>query len=609
MGWENRTVRERVDIKINRIGDFTDDYLDGTLYVNRRYQRKLVWGISDKKKLIDSILMGIPLPAFYFVTYDVPDLGLEDIFEVVDGVQRIDAIVSFMLGKFGVKYNGKVCYFDPYAHNSTMALALNNDKRLIRHDEESYLPKDVCREFQKTQMVTIITGADDAKVELIFSRLNSTGRKISSHDLRQSSAIGEFPDLVRRIASDIRLDYTYNDSICFSDMQKISVGDKADGYGVDVNTVFWSRHDLIRPQNLKESKDEEIIETLLAKYLLKDFKKSKVSLDDLYTSGTKLNTKIEQKVAELGKSNLEDQFRRTFDVIDTMFISVGSDFSSFLFDSKVTSNKDECFSILFLAIHRLLCEGYVVGNNHTILDAITESKDILLEFTKHDYVDYGKFDKAVGIIYKILQPAFSYCVEREVSSVEKLIVERLSYSTIEQQMIEFKIGITDFETGEVNDNVIHDIAKTLVAMSNNVNAKEQGLVVVGIADNLQQFNNWSKQYTGVPVIVNQHFVPGIDDEAERKWGSIDAYSRYFANRIAAEDISEPLKQFIMDSFVVITFYSRTLLVFMSSDQGTTSYYNGHKYVRQGNSTVCVDGNINNSNAIKTQTVNGPIHAF
>ena len=215
----------------------------------------------------------------------------------------------------------------------------------------------------------------------------------------------------------------------------------------------------------------------------------------------------------------------------------------------------------------------------------------------------------MGIIYKILQPAFSYCVEREVSSVEKLIVERLSYSTIEQQMIEFKIGITDFETGEVNDNVIHDIAKTLVAMSNNVNAKEQGLVVVGIADNLQQFNNWSKQYTGVPVIVNQHFVPGIDDEAERKWGSIDAYSRYFANRIAAEDISEPLKQFIMDSFVVITFYSRTLLVFMSSDQGTTSYYNGHKYVRQGNSTVCVDGNINNSNAIKTQTVNGPIHAF
>ncbi len=37
-------------------------YRDGKLLVNRRYQRKLVWTVDEKQKLIDSILLGYPLP-------------------------------------------------------------------------------------------------------------------------------------------------------------------------------------------------------------------------------------------------------------------------------------------------------------------------------------------------------------------------------------------------------------------------------------------------------------------------------------------------------------------------------------------------------------------
>jgi len=38
------------------------DYRDGKLIVNRRYQRKLVWTIEEKQKLIDSILHDYPIP-------------------------------------------------------------------------------------------------------------------------------------------------------------------------------------------------------------------------------------------------------------------------------------------------------------------------------------------------------------------------------------------------------------------------------------------------------------------------------------------------------------------------------------------------------------------
>jgi uncharacterized protein with ParB-like and HNH nuclease domain len=39
-------------------------YRDGQLVVNRQYQRKLVWTVSEKQSLIDSILKDYPLPLF-----------------------------------------------------------------------------------------------------------------------------------------------------------------------------------------------------------------------------------------------------------------------------------------------------------------------------------------------------------------------------------------------------------------------------------------------------------------------------------------------------------------------------------------------------------------
>ena len=39
-------------------------YRSGNLLVNRKYQRKLVWTIEEKEKLIGSILRGYPIPLF-----------------------------------------------------------------------------------------------------------------------------------------------------------------------------------------------------------------------------------------------------------------------------------------------------------------------------------------------------------------------------------------------------------------------------------------------------------------------------------------------------------------------------------------------------------------
>ena len=40
-------------------------YRENKLIVNRRYQRKLVWGIDEKAAFIDSVLKEYPVPLFF----------------------------------------------------------------------------------------------------------------------------------------------------------------------------------------------------------------------------------------------------------------------------------------------------------------------------------------------------------------------------------------------------------------------------------------------------------------------------------------------------------------------------------------------------------------
>ena len=57
-------------------------YKNKELLVNRRYQRKLVWTLEEKQKLIESILNGYPVPNI--LLSEVP--GGSGMFEIIDGM-------------------------------------------------------------------------------------------------------------------------------------------------------------------------------------------------------------------------------------------------------------------------------------------------------------------------------------------------------------------------------------------------------------------------------------------------------------------------------------------------------------------------------------------
>ena len=72
-------------------------YRNGVLVVNRKYQRKLVWTLQEKQKLIDSILNQYPIP---LVLLAERLNRSPSAFEILDGLQRLHTIVSFIENNF-----------------------------------------------------------------------------------------------------------------------------------------------------------------------------------------------------------------------------------------------------------------------------------------------------------------------------------------------------------------------------------------------------------------------------------------------------------------------------------------------------------------------------
>ena len=81
-------------------------YRLGNLLVNRKYQRKLIWSVEEKEKLIGSILKGYPIPLILLA--ERPQVHGSGKYEIVDGMQRLNAICGFIENLFAFK--GR--YFD-----------------------------------------------------------------------------------------------------------------------------------------------------------------------------------------------------------------------------------------------------------------------------------------------------------------------------------------------------------------------------------------------------------------------------------------------------------------------------------------------------------------
>ena len=68
-------------------------------------QRGFVWNKSQKRELIWSILMRRHIPRMAII------FTIDDVYEIIDGKQRLGAMLGFYYGEFSLEYEGKEYYY------------------------------------------------------------------------------------------------------------------------------------------------------------------------------------------------------------------------------------------------------------------------------------------------------------------------------------------------------------------------------------------------------------------------------------------------------------------------------------------------------------------
>lgn len=182
------------------IGEIVNMYRDGDLIVNPNFQRIFRWSLRQKTRLIESILMDIPMPSIFVYQNEAGR------WEVVDGVQRISTILEFM----GYLRD----------ENEEFLPSVNLEKTRKIPALENLKWKDIPIEphqldFKRYRLeVKIIKNTSDkhAKFE-VFQRLNTGGSLLSGQELRNSMLIManiNFYDWLIELAESIDFKNTIN---------------------------------------------------------------------------------------------------------------------------------------------------------------------------------------------------------------------------------------------------------------------------------------------------------------------------------------------------------------------------------------------------------------
>lgn len=94
----------RIDTRNLSVAQIYDMIKEKEIDLTPDFQRNFVWNsITEKSRLIESMLLRIPLPVFYFSE------DTDGILQVVDGMQRLTVISDFMDNKFPLKNLEYLC--------------------------------------------------------------------------------------------------------------------------------------------------------------------------------------------------------------------------------------------------------------------------------------------------------------------------------------------------------------------------------------------------------------------------------------------------------------------------------------------------------------------
>lgn len=284
-------------------------YSDDKLFVNRRYQRKLVWTLIEKQKLIDSILRRYPVPAILVAERE----NSPGTYEIIDGLQRLHAIISFIETAFPT-LERKSFGLDFFPTAKSRA----DDGHFTRSASQEHLSqKEVSTLLDYSLAMSVMRNATEADVDDVFGRINTYGHRLSDQERRQAGVENGFSTMVREMACTLRGDVS-TEILPLKSMPSISIDlpMTKHGYDIQADEVFWVRQGILRSTDLRDSMDKQCIADIAVCIVGGQMiERSKDELDHVYEPGHASSDRVLTALEVYGATRFAEEFKYCVDQI------------------------------------------------------------------------------------------------------------------------------------------------------------------------------------------------------------------------------------------------------------------------------------------------------
>lgn len=566
-------INEELSIKAMTVNQIYSLYIAQRLIVNRKYQRKLCWTIEEKRNFIDTISNGYPVPLFLLA---IDENGN---YEIIDGMQRLDAICTLIEQKYEL--------MDGHYNLESMpdTLALKRAGKIIQ--KKNILGLEKCKAIANYPLPVSIFSSRDNSIEEVFKRINSTGKHLSPQELRQIGVNTEYANMIRQLSSEIRGDSS-EDILLLNNMSKISLSNYRLKYTINVNDTFWIKNEIFPINDLRQSRDEEIIGFIIAGIILND---------KIFYTGNILNkfygytrnplstevpiemTQLQNGIDRIGIDNIKNRFYHVMSCIKDILAYANTSFRKIIGANSSISDISLQFHIVFMAIYRLMIKEN--RNEYDVKYIVDKLRGNCRSLVSGDLRIDERINAAVDMIYGLIESGFQNGETEDpaIDDWSMKCVNLLNRSRTEQVLYDFKIGLVEYSETRFTGDIVEKVLKTLTAI-NNVGPGKTGYVLIGIGDTENDAKKYVDLYGGSYIMEGDFSIVGIEHDAYALKLSMDRYTHNIKEYIKnCKSIPSEYKSHLLANMKTPLLYNRQLLIFRTCYTEPVPYNNEY-YTRE-----------------------------
>lgn len=552
-------------------------YSENKLFVNRRYQRKLVWTLIEKQRLVESILKKFPIPAILLAERESGE------YEVIDGLQRLHTIMSFIETSFPT-LEGHLFDVSQFPTARTRA-----DAGAFTPGAGNLIsPRDVSSVLDYSIAISIMRGASEQEIDDVFRRINTYGHRLSDQERRQAGVQDDFSNVIRELACKIRGDAS-SDILRLADMPSISIDlpMTKHGYNVEADQVFWVEQGILRSTELRDSLDEQCLVDIAASVIGGAvIDRSKDALDRIYQLDDSENARIIEALDVYGAEKLSKELMYCIDeLLKVCAAGTPKKLRNIIFRQRSTNSFPAVFAVLLIALHESL-----IGDRRRISSyvGVKESLDGLysrVETSRRSTTPTER-RKNINTIKGLIS---AHLVDSDVSEVYgsnttmdiDVVIRR---SEIELPNYELKQGLLSLRVPRAAEpTVVDKVLKTICGMANN-GPSRAGTILIGVTNKDSDADRVKTIDSIEPLTVGKRYVVGVSREAKFLGESAEAYFARWKTAIRNSKLSPHLRDGVLSNIDYNDYFGLGVIIISIPSQNQLSYLDDDLYWREGDDT-------------------------